>query len=151
MQNKLQISKINKCTGCRICELACSYYHYSIFNPDLARIYIQKKEHQGIDQPLICYQCADYPCKEECPVQAFYKTKQGIINIDEEKCIGCGACAEACPYNAIRFSPISKKAIKCDLCGGEPQCVKWCPANVLNYGNVISLKRILTDIQEKGD
>jgi len=133
-----------------MCELAWLYFHFNFFNPALSRIYIQKREHLGIDQPLICQQCDDSPCKNVCLVQAFYKTEQGIVNIDEEKCISCGACAKACSYDAIHFTPDSKRAIKCDLCGGYPQCVTWCPADVLRYNGIISMKNLLSGKNVRG-
>jgi len=60
----------------------------------------------------------------------------GSVTIDEEKCVGCGSCAEACPFNSegvIKPSVIAGKFIKCDLCGGDPQCVEICPTGALRY------------------
>jgi len=67
--------------------------------------------------------CAAHPCIESCPVNAIGKSG-GVLRIDPEACIGCGACEAVCPYHAIRVE--DGKALKCDLCGGDPACVKEC-------------------------
>lgn len=133
MSDKLTIINKNNCTGCKMCELACAFFHDKIFNPPAARIYVKKAEDEGMDIPIICRHCNNQACKSVCPEDAFYLSDLGILKIDEKKCTGCQACIEACPFNAIRLSPYSGKAIKCDLCDGSPQCVKWCPRKVLDY------------------
>ncbi len=133
LSDKLKIINKNKCTGCKMCELACAFFHDRIFNPSAARIYVKKAEDEGIDIPIICRHCNNQACKLVCPEDAFYLSDLGILKIDEKKCTGCQACIKACPFNAIRLSPYSGKAIKCDLCDGSPQCVSWCPRKVLDY------------------
>jgi len=63
--------------------------------------------------------------------------KTGSVVIDENRCSGCGECAEACPFNAertvIRLNSTTGKYVKCDLCGGNPQCVEICPTGALRY------------------
>jgi len=76
--------------------------------------------------------CADHPCIEACPVAAI-SDSDGVVLIDAESCIGCGACEAVCPHQAIRTE--SGKALKCDLCGGDPACVKECvTAAIQNRG-----------------
>ena len=53
-----------------------------------------------------------------------------IIDIDEEKCTGCGWCIEACEFGSITVHP-EKKIVICDLCEGDPMCVKYCPKDAL--------------------
>ena len=141
LKNRLLVSKKNKCVGCKLCELACSYYHDGIFNPAASRIFINQNEEEGIDNPIICHQCEEPACQKACPKNAFYE-RDGVLIIDEKKCVGCGLCVDVCPNNAIFMHPIKKMAIKCDLCGGEPKCVKWCPADVLKLkaGEIETLK-----------
>jgi Fe-S-cluster-containing hydrogenase component 2 len=133
LSDKLKIINKNKCTGCKMCELACAFFHDRIFNPSAARIYVKKAEDEGIDLPIICRHCNNEACKLVCPEDAFYLSDLGILKIDEKKCTGCELCITACVFNAIRLSPYSGKAIKCDLCDGSPQCVSWCPRKVLDY------------------
>jgi Fe-S-cluster-containing dehydrogenase component len=73
-----------------------------------------------------------------CPKEAISKSEDGIVTIDEEKCIGCGKCIEACPFDAIIMLP-DGVAAKCDGCvdevakGWEPTCVRACPMRALSY------------------
>lgn len=122
---------INTCTGCRTCELACSFRHERIFNPEKSRIRVVRTEY-GISYPVVCHQCSRPPCIEACPTRAITKNSEnGLVSIDESLCIGCGLCIEKCPFGAIALHPNKKVAIKCDLCGGDPSCVKSCPERVL--------------------
>ena len=67
-------------------------------------------------------------------MDAFYfDTVNGIWNIDDGQCIGCGTCAEECPFGAIIVHQDSKSPFKCDLCKGDPACVKSCPTGALKY------------------
>jgi Fe-S-cluster-containing hydrogenase component 2 len=133
-----------QCSGCRICELVCSFTHYKIFNPTLSRIRVTSQEHELIDFPVTCRQCADPPCHEVCPTKALSRNESGANQIDREQCIGCGECVSACPFGAMYIPAGEKLPISCDLCGGDPQCVKYCPREVLFYATdeqVAKIKR----------
>ena len=133
---------VDKCTGCRSCEIVCSLYHEGVINPALSRIHVVK-DWRGADSsiearflPATCRQCAIAKCADVCPVGAIVadpKTNARIV--DEEKCIGCGLCVEACPYTPSRIALNEKKktAFKCDLCGGDPMCIKICNSGALIY------------------
>ncbi|MFW9890073.1 MAG: 4Fe-4S dicluster domain-containing protein [Candidatus Thorarchaeota archaeon] len=124
----------DKCTGCRKCELACSYEKEDVFNPARSRIWIEEIGFPGIPVPLICHQCTNAPCAEVCPSDAITQNADiGAYIVDADECISCGDCVEACPWGAIALHPETDKAFKCDLCGGKPKCIEAC-----NYG-VISL------------
>jgi len=115
-----------KCTGCRLCEIACSYYHEGRIWPEASRIRIFTLG-PGIEIPHLCSQCSDYPCVQKCPVGALSVNKRtGAVIVDYEKCTGCGICIDACPGKVPFLHPASKKAVICDLCNGDPQCVKTC-------------------------
>jgi Fe-S-cluster-containing hydrogenase component 2 len=121
-----------KCNGCRICELRCSFEHELTFSSALSRIYIQRKEMEGIAIPKTCIICGK--CIETCPENVISKSeKTGAISIDEENCTSCGECVTACPYDVMKIHPLTNKAMTCDLCNGNPQCVKYCPEDVLHY------------------
>lgn len=150
-KSRIMVRYPERCTGCLMCELSCSYFHYHVFNPNLSRIYIEKDEHKGVENPLVCVQCKNPVCEKVCPVQAFYKTPDGYTHVDEEKCTGCGACVEACPFKAIRINSITNSLLRCDLCDGEAHCVQWCPTGVLEYDQVIPLIKIFTETNNKRD
>jgi len=80
-----------------------------------------------------------------CPVKAIQRTEQGIVEIDQDRCIGCGLCAQYCPIDMILFRPEIKKAYKCDLCQGHPLCVEACPTGALE----LAYKETETQKREK--
>ena len=121
-----------KCNGCRICELRCSFEHEGVFSPSLSRIYVHKVEEDGITIPKTCIICGK--CIEACPVNAISKSaKTGAISIDPGLCKGHKECVVACPYNVMSFNSSLGLAFTCDLCNGDPQCVKYCPEDALHY------------------
>ena len=54
-----------------------------------------------------------------------------LINIDENKCSGCGWCIEACEFGAITYHAFKKAVVSCDLCDGQPVCVEFCQRKAL--------------------
>ena len=132
-----------KCTGCRLCELICSFQHYRLFNPKRSRITVIRDEEKGIFIPITCQHCENAPCIEACPTHAIYRDKNGAVRIDYEKCIGCKKCITACPFGGISIDPATMKVIKCDLCDGDPQCIKYCPKDALQYvrADEVAIKR----------
>lgn len=120
-----------KCSGCRTCEVACSFAHYRKFGTSLARVRVSKLELVGVDCPILCRQCPDSPCVEACSSGALARSPSGAVLIDEDACVQCEACAEACPYGACTLHPETGAPLICDLCGGDPACVRECPTAAL--------------------
>jgi len=116
------------CTGCRACELVCPSVHERAFNPRLSRIRVVRLE-PTIDIAITCRQCENALCIAVCPVGALRKSRTGLVEVNTERCIGCGLCSEACSFGAIQL--YNGKAIKCDLCWGDPACVKRCSPKAL--------------------
>lgn len=131
--NKKIVVNEKKCTGCRICEMICSFTSSpeKIYNPAQSRIKIIKQEEDGIDLPVLCFHCEAPLCMDSCPAEAIQIRPDGVVQIDESLCSGCQACMAQCPYGAIR--ELHGQIIKCDLCGGKPSCVQWCPTQALQY------------------
>lgn len=142
---------VDKCTGCRICELTCSFYKEKVFNPCKSRIRIVKMEREGIDFPILCQQCEAPVCMDVCPVSAIKKNEQRVVLLDTSICVGCRACTIVCPYGAI--SMVNNKFVKCDQCSGEPKCVESCPTSALEYTKStiadMPRKRIVAEILAK--
>lgn len=134
MVKKITI-KYENCTGCRICEIICSLSRFNKISHYYSRINVYSFA-PGLDIPIICVQCNQAPCVGSCPVGALRKNEQGLVEIFDEECVGCGNCVEACSAGAIKIPPGLGKAIKCDLCGGQPNCVDYCPNNAIDYRDV---------------
>lgn len=124
---------LEKCVGCRTCEMVCSAKHTGTINPYRSRIkIIREKEWEGV--PMTCVQCEDPQCAAVCPVKAITRDeKLGRVVIDYDKCIGCRMCVAACPFGAMNFDSVAKRVAKCDLCDGDPECVKFCFYKALQY------------------
>lgn len=95
-----------------------------------------------------CMHCSDAKCIEACPVQpaeeggpkAMFRSEYGTVKVDQERCIGCGACAAACPYKVPHVSAEPRKSRKCTGCvdrvaeGKLPSCANTCCTGALGYG-----------------
>jgi sulfite dehydrogenase (quinone) subunit SoeB len=99
--------------------------------------------------PRSCLHCENAACVTVCPTGASYKrAEDGIVLVDEAKCIGCGLCAWACPYGAREMDGVAKVMKKCTLCidriynenipaeEREPACVRTCPARARHFGDL---------------
>jgi Fe-S-cluster-containing dehydrogenase component len=123
-----------KCTGCRSCELACSFEHFQEFSYELSAIRVLRFEERARNYPVLCLHCENPQCVDVCPAGALYKSAEnGMVLLEEEACNACQKCIEACPYQAIFFNPQIEKIIQCDLCGGDPACVKVCAPEALEW------------------
>lgn len=129
MNSKVVLADAAKCTGCRVCELACSFKHESVFSPSLSSIRVVKIEEKGVNMPISCLDCSKMLCVDACPTGA-----NQVMKVDEALCIGCRECVAACPFGAMDYNPIKRVAFKCDLCGGDPECVKSCIPGALSFG-----------------
>jgi Fe-S-cluster-containing hydrogenase component 2 len=123
-----------KCTGCRICELACSLVKNKTCSPAKSMIRIVTWPKEGLSVPVVCRQCGDAPCARACPVEAIRRDeKTGAWFVDLDTCCGSGVCVEACPFGAMTFDNERGKSVNCDLCEGKPKCVEVCPTNAIEY------------------
>jgi tetrathionate reductase subunit B len=100
--------------------------------------------------PRLCMQCENSPCTVVCPVGATFRTPDGVILVDEQRCIGCGYCVVACPYGARYIVPAGPRtptgvagvADKCTFCyhritrGQAPACVEICPVGARKFGDL---------------
>lgn len=134
------------CTGCGICQLACSMAlsmtwttneketgttSCSGYNPRLSRLRIIHTRENLYHKPVVCNHCENAYCMNVCPAKAYERDANGIVKIITEKCVGCGLCVEYCPEGLIYLDPERKKAVKCDLCNGDPVCIEACPTGAL--------------------
>ena len=130
---RLQVNP-EKCTGCGICELFCSFEKERAVWPAKSRVSVLKWEKQGIYVPFMCQQCERAVCREVCPVQAISRNDDTLAyEVDAKKCLGCKMCVTACPFGGVAFDHERGQAIKCDLCGGDPECARLCPTGAITF------------------
>jgi carbon-monoxide dehydrogenase iron sulfur subunit len=138
--NKMIVINAERCTGCRLCELACSYNKVAAFKPYASRIKVNLLSKEGMSVPLICIHCTKCHCMDVCEPDAIYKNSEtGAMEIDIAKCNGCKACLTACPYGAMHFDRVTEKTFVCDLCKGDPECVKYCFVKAIEYIDIDSV------------
>ncbi|MUK63207.1 cytochrome c nitrite reductase Fe-S protein [Aliivibrio fischeri] len=139
----------NACIGCTACTEACR--EVNSVPEGVTRLEIIRSEPRG-EFPDVeyrftrksCQHCENAPCVMVCPTGAAYKDETtGIVDVHNEKCVGCGYCLAACPYQVRFFNPVTKSADKCDFCretnlaeGKQPACVESCPTKALTFGDL---------------
>jgi Fe-S-cluster-containing dehydrogenase component len=161
---------IHKCIGCGRCADACKTENKVPREPTFFRTWVERYVIQsqgearvdspngGIDGfpelevegdvlrsffvPKICNHCANAPCVQVCPVGATFTSRDGVVLVDSEYCVGCRYCIQACPYGARYLHPEEHVADKCTFCyhrirkGLLPACVEVCPTKARIFGEV---------------
>ena len=135
-----------KCIGCHACTTACKSEHDVSIGVN--RTYVKQVEKgefpdtRRIFSVMRCNHCTDAPCVEICPVEALFIREDGIVDFDNNRCIGCKSCMQACPYDALYIDPNTNTAAKCNYCahrvdvGREPACVTVCPEHAIIAGDM---------------
>jgi len=152
-----------KCVGCMDCVVACqtendvpaSYCRDWITTEVRGRFPEVSMEIRSER----CNHCDNPPCVRVCPTQATWRRDDGVVTIDEHRCIGCRYCVAACPYGSRSFNwrdprphlakadpgfPTRTRGVveKCTFCeerlsrGEPPACVASCPEKALTFGNI---------------
>lgn len=158
---------ITKCIGCGACVRACEEENNvppHFFRTWVERYMVSRTGEDAIDSPnggrdgfepvvtgkditkaffvpKICNHCDNSPCVQLCPVGASYHSPDGVVLVDEKRCIGCSYCVQACPYGSRFIHPVQHVASKCTLCyhritkGMLPACVQACPTGTRKFGD----------------
>jgi Fe-S-cluster-containing dehydrogenase component len=126
----------SRCTGCRYCEIACSYYHFKQFNLEKAHLHVEFDEKTGDFEAIYCQHCDEPVCVAACPNEAATKDQvTGLVKINPMKCIGCKTCTFSCPLSVPWFNADYHVSMKCDFCDGDPQCAKFCSPQAIRVAN----------------
>jgi formate dehydrogenase iron-sulfur subunit len=164
---------VSRCIGCKACQVACMEWNDvrddvgvvdgTYNNPiDLTdrswtvmRFYEEELPDKGLQWLIVkdgCLHCADPGCLRACPAPgALVQYANGIVDFQQEYCIGCGYCQTGCPFNIPRYSVKDQKAYKCTLCsdrvavGLEPACIKTCPTQALSFGTKQDMKDLAAE------
>ena len=111
------------CIGCYTCRVSCQRQNGLV--PTEAFIHFLDSESGTYPHvkteviPVQCMHCDDAPCAKACPTGATYVTDEGIVRVDQEKCIGCKYCMAVCPYQARVINEVTGTVDKCRLCAAE--------------------------------
>jgi Fe-S-cluster-containing dehydrogenase component len=168
---------VSKCIGCGSCVRACEIENNvpeGFFRTWVERYMISRSGHVEVDSPngarngfepqvtngdiskaffvpKLCNHCTQTPCVQLCPVGASYRSPDGIVLVDEKRCIGCSYCVQACPYGSRFIHPETHTASKCTFCyhriskGLKPACVQACPTGARRFGDT---KKIGDEVAE---
>lgn len=161
----VMVIDLSKCQNARKCMAACQEAHH--LRPEQHHINVLKMQESAETaayyMPKPCQHCDNPPCVAVCPVDATFKRQDGIVLIDNDRCIGCRFCIAACPYSARIFNwaepihaeedkdmvynvelnvpqkkgTISKCLFSADRVreGKLPYCVSACPNGVYYFGD----------------
>jgi formate dehydrogenase beta subunit len=149
------------CIGCKACEVACQEWNdlppettvqmgtYQTL-PDMTSNFwnlIRFSEHESdngfrwLMRKDQCMHCSEPGCLIACPAPgAIVQYANGIVDFQQDNCIGCGYCMTGCPFNVPKFADDTRRVYKCTMCvdrvsvGLQPACVKACPTSCLQFG-----------------
>ncbi len=161
----VMIVDLSKCKNARKCIASCQHAHH--LQPYQYHMQVLQMQDTPNTAPYNmskpCQHCDNPPCVSVCPVDATFKRQDGIVLIDNERCIGCRFCMAACPYSARVFNwfeplyaeadkkltynielniPQNKGTISKCLFSADrlredklPYCVSACPNGVYYFGD----------------
>lgn len=155
------IIDLDRCIGCETCVIACKAEN-DLEKTSGIRIELIGGKHKDTPagrypylymgyKPKMCMQCSDAPCVNVCESDAIYYS-DGILLIDEEKCIGCQLCIQECPFGIVSYDEAQSVAWKCTLCKHRideklaPFCVVCCENEAMLF---IDLNNIDNELSKK--
>ena len=146
---------LDRCTGCKTCELYCAIERGSNGKTLLKAVQespspqprVHVEGNNEVSLPLQCRHCLNAPCLNACLTGALIRDPEtDLVIIREDRCIACWTCTMYCPYGVILPWPERKVALKCDRCAymENPVCVEVCPAHALELVELNAFEEMLT-------
>jgi Fe-S-cluster-containing dehydrogenase component len=136
VKQRVFIFATDRCFGCAGCVAACAQENRTppgLFWRMLDKLPPRDGDHHTLIFSLACNHCASAPCVKACPSGALVKRpRDGVVTLEDARCIGCRYCQMACPFDAIRWDEGRRVVSKCQFCasrldrGEEPACVETC-------------------------
>ena len=162
----IMVIDLAKCKNARKCVDACQEGHMLPKDHEWIKLYLLQDDKNTAKYwfPRPCFHCDKPMCVSVCPVGATYKRDDGIVLVDNERCIGCKFCMTGCPYSARVFNwkdpeiklppdhvydpetnipPVEGTVGKCVFCADNlrknilPRCVTACPMGVIYFGDIL--------------
>ena len=151
----------DSCIGCHACTVACKSEHDVPLGVNRTWVkYIETGSFPNVSRHfsvMRCNQCDDAPCMSICPTNALYRADNGVVDFNDDNCIGCKGCMNACPYDAIYINPETNTANKCNFCNHrieqnlEPSCVVVCPTHAIKVADLDDPLNLATSIIARED
>ncbi len=136
----------DNCIGCHACTVACKSEHDVPLGVNRTWVkYIETGTFPDVARKfnvMRCNQCEDAPCMTICPTSALFRSDNGVVDFQDDDCIGCKSCMNACPYDALYINPETNTAHKCNMCNHrleqnlEPSCQIVCPTEAIIIGDL---------------
>ncbi|MGM0398583.1 MAG: 4Fe-4S dicluster domain-containing protein [Halobacteriota archaeon] len=142
-----------RCIDCGGCEVACKVEWDVPHSAERIEVVTHNEGEEGTrysggesHTPMQCYNCEEAPCIDVCPTDALHRDEHGLVQVDQDTCIGCSYCSWACPFGAPQYPEEASTTggagtmDKCTTCverledGEEPACVETCPTDALVFG-----------------
>jgi len=161
---------LKRCIGCQSCTIACKEEHGTpkgiLYTKTLMKEEGKFPNIRRLFVPVLCNHCEEPLCKKVCPTGATEQRGDGIVTIDDNKCVGCRACYVGCPYKSRYYLPKDERlkkgyfgvltpfeeikyrdfkegtVVKCTFCyhrvdqGLNPACVDICPTDARKFGDL---------------
>jgi Fe-S-cluster-containing dehydrogenase component len=162
----IMVIDLAKCKNARKCVEACQEGHMLPRDHEWMKLYLLQDDKSTAKYwfPRPCFHCDKPMCVSVCPVGATYKRSDGIVLVDNQRCIGCKFCMTGCPFSARVFNwkdpevklppghiydpetniPAVEGTVgKCVFCADNlrknklPRCVSACPMGVIYFGDIL--------------
>ncbi len=150
------VINLSTCIGCGACVVGCTEENTLELQKISNRAYVpiggRRDLHlvekgsfpsvYRVNYHLTCMHCDNAPCVAVCPTGASYRSDEGAVLVDYDRCIGCKYCITACPYNARYVNEALGGPDKCTMCihrvreGLDPACTISCPTNSIIFGDL---------------